>query len=654
MTEQELQNALRNLGVKLPEMDPGDCPSYLRASVYLQELTNARDFFAQTMAGTGPRGLGKNYSYVKRAVQDPALLTQLAELLDRYAVPAFVAEFAANPGISYKQYFTNTILGAQFAANVAQFRARNATVNDALTALAANFQNNILQMCQRVIRDRPAIETLFEGDFEILSLTGLIGIESTGSDFHKGGKQVLILTFSKLHSIGDVPTIGNMKVVYKPSDMEADCLIAGDSAAVNRVTRGFMSASLVEMINQAVPGVARNHPNLKPVFLPTYKILPREYFSITNPALNPAPVREPYGYSEFLTYEHSPGRSIYNYYPFGSSDFVIFPKQKPGPIIEKFYRQMGQLLAMACVFSITDMHLENVRVMGYEPHLIDLEISLTKANSSVATTGFFASALGVDAGGINGDNLPNKEWDWGFVGNPPELEREFKNKRYQNRLYTSSGTRQIVEPQANWLLRGLMAGITVLASMQQAGRFASWFQRLNHVLVRALPFDTTFFSGIRTVIFFNNPQQNPRATLAATVQANLDAQLDQEGQDYLMNHPAEPGFLALQQNHCAADYTNVDIPVFYHAIGTGDIFDSRGYTIAPPPPAPFVFTLPDQTPVQIGRPTYFNNPPPTTNAVYIQQVQGLVGQVQQRFTTWGTSVLAGLGQNGVPNHFLIQ
>src|SRR5581483_3988894 len=123
------------------------------------------------------------------------------------------------------------------------------------------------------------------------------------------------------------------------------------------------------------------------------------YFSISNPGLNPAPVRQPYGYMEYLTYEHSPGRSIYNYYPFGSSDFVIFPKQKPGPIIEKCYRQMGELLAMACVFSITDMHLENVRVMGYEPYLIDLEISLTKANSDVDTTGFFASALGVDAGG---------------------------------------------------------------------------------------------------------------------------------------------------------------------------------------------------------------------------------------------------------------
>src|SRR5581483_4020320 len=341
MTEQELQNALGNLGVALPEMDAVNCPSYLRASVYLQELTNARNFFTQTMADTGPQGLGKNYSYVKRAVQDPALLTQLAKLLDRYAVPAFVAEFAAHPALSYQQYFNNFILGAQFPVNVAAFRVRNATVNDVITALAANFQNNILQMCQRVIRDRAAIEARFEGDFEILSLTGLIGIESTGSDFHKGGKQVLILTFSKLHSFGDVPTIGKMKVVYKPSDMEADCLIAGDSEAVNRVIRGFMTASLVEMINQAIPGVARSNPNLKPVILPTYKILPRDYFSISNPGLNPAPVRQPYGYMEYLTYEHSPGRSIYNYYPFGSSDFVIFPKQKPGPIIEKFYRQMG-------------------------------------------------------------------------------------------------------------------------------------------------------------------------------------------------------------------------------------------------------------------------------------------------------------------------
>jgi len=603
------------MGVTAPSRAAGS-NNWMRAAIYLAELQAAQKFFQTNNAGIG----GANAAFVRTALRDPGLLTQLAEALDFFTAPAFetdIAQLPVAPG-SVQNYFNNQIFGAGYAVNVAAFRARFPIVNTALVTVANNFRNNIQQMCQRVIADRAAIENLLEEEGTILSLTGLTGIRSSGSDFHKGGQQVLILTFSKLLSVGDVPTWGSIKVVYKPSDIEADCLLCGNSEQVNRATPGFMTSSLFEIFNTAVYRYKAANPGSQLRQLPTYGFLPRNYLSTNNPVPVPVPLANSYGYIEYLTYDASFGLNIFNYYPFGSSDFLIFPKQKEAPIIEDFYRQLGELVAIACTFSITDMHLENVRSRKYHPHLIDLELSLTKANANVETTTFFGPA-----GGINKSRIEGKDYTWIFVeAARPYIDKDYTPTDGQNRLYAQRGTRKLVPVNAFWLLAGLNDGMALLRYAQGTNDFAAWFARLNRVLVRSLPFNTTFFTALRNLIFPDTLRDpvNFGSTLAASIQRNLTGSLDQQGGLYAANPTPQPGFVVLQQPYSGADYQNLDVPSFYHVIGTTGIVDARGVLV----PVPNNFNLPNTNVVPIGRTTYFVAPP-TANAVYAAQVQTLTG-----------------------------
>src|SRR2546423_5234269 len=88
----------------------------------------------------------------------------------------------------------------------------------AVRTTVLNFWNNIAQCCGRVLVDWKTISNIFFPGNPIQQLTE---IKVTDSDPHKGGKQVLILTFD----------LGK-KLVYKPSDLAADCLLIGQSTAL--------------------------------------------------------------------------------------------------------------------------------------------------------------------------------------------------------------------------------------------------------------------------------------------------------------------------------------------------------------------------------------------------------------------------------------
>ena len=54
------------------------------------------------------------------------------------------------------------------------------------------------------------------------------------------------------------------------------------------------------------------------------------------------------------------------------------------------------------------MHIENLRVTSHLPHLIDLEISLTSAVSTIEATSLLARR-----GGITGINVGAQDFVWG-------------------------------------------------------------------------------------------------------------------------------------------------------------------------------------------------------------------------------------------------
>src|SRR6185369_8956021 len=233
MDTNQLTAALTQLGVTPPEP--------LRACFYLDKLTTTQTFLSTALAQpVAAGGLGNDYPFVQQAVTATSLLNELAASLDEYLGPAVnnaMAAFFRTTPSTYQNYLTQQILNSSTNDNsISQFLVTYQITAQALLRITNNFQQNILLACQRIIADRAILQQFFNDQYPALTILGLTQIKSTGSDFHKGGKQVLILTFSIKYYIQNiVPVSSELKVIYKPSDLEADCLLAGDSAAVNRV-----------------------------------------------------------------------------------------------------------------------------------------------------------------------------------------------------------------------------------------------------------------------------------------------------------------------------------------------------------------------------------------------------------------------------------
>jgi hypothetical protein len=661
MDAAQLRTALKQLGVTPPDE--------LRASLYLQVLRDAKTFFSQTMAlqpNVNPNGMGANYAFVKAAVTSSSLLTELAEILDLFLGPAIDRDMnlwqPANP-FTYQQYFNARILNPNdvtYAANVTAFYQRFPIAAGAVQAITNNFQQNILQACRRVVQDKAALTSLYDNDYEWLTITGLKRIKSTGSDFHKGGKQVLILTFSIRYWIfgesAAAPLWGELKTVYKPSDIEADCLIIGNSAAVRNADPTFpITASLTEIINGLIATEKRNNPQSTLETLPTYRILPRNYISQQpQPTVYPLhQIRDAYGYIEHLDYETTLPGKIWSLFSYGASDFLIFPDQNEQEIVPQFYRRVGQLLAIACTFSLQDLHLQNVRVMSYLPYLIDLEICLVKPVNSAYETSLFGQVNGVEAGGITGETLAIEEQVWVW-GNKPraQLEPFFPPKTYQNRLYAMRPTRKLVPPSAFYIIRGFNRLMEILQTGVNNNSFDGWFTRLRGVLVRYTPYATSDFKQVREIIIMTTNGVNNNAPLIPTIQTVLDNKVQDEFQKYQQARTPQPDFLAYQFAVSGTDFQNMDIPVFYHRIGAPgvanslDLMDSQGRQVAIPVQININGVM---TNTNIGRATFFANLP---TAITVRQGQLQVLSVDpgftQRRTALRNTILRGLGRQGVP------
>jgi|GEM_PF-1890932 len=638
-------------------------PDILRASLYYYYLEAAQTYFTVTLNAPAPAGLtAPGYAFVQNALTGGSLLNQLAKILDFYVAPAVEADLQAQyanghgPGSAapwtYRQYFDNMILNvnpATYNANVAAFRLRYPISGNALIRLDANFRINIKTCCERVFADRLSL-VLFLNDLysNTLTLNALTSIKSSGSDFHKGGQQVLILGLSGSYRDGGAiaPTATAFKLVYKPGDLEADCLIAGISSAVNAVTPGFMVQSLYEIYNAALAA----NPGIPGLALPTYRILPRNYNSQHGGGA-PLPIRNAYGYIQYLNYDLEwNGTEIFGFYPYAVSDYVVFASQ-PESVITDFYRRAGAFCALACSFSIVDMHIENFRVSRYNPYPIDLELSLTASVPGIAST-----SLTGNLGGLTADSVYGQESHWVVrnenVPGGSYLERDYPTVYEANRLYQagSNQTLTLVPIDSPHLFAGYDEGMQVLRAAQTAGNFNAWFTRLDNVVVRYLPFPTSIFKQVISQVYINTLLgAAPGSALIPTLTDELLARVTQYYNTY--HAPDNPIFLAFQFAICGVDYQNLDIPVFYYRIlaGSRDIVDSSGVIV--PIPVTVAITGNPAAPCAavVGRATFFAADPMTTN-VQVPQVDILSVPLsyQARFQALQQSMLVALGLNAVP------
>ena len=646
MDAEALHNTLAGINVTPPDE--------LRASLYLTQIQDTRTFLFTTLANDQVIG-GDVYQKFAPALQDPELLNDFCVIIDHFLGAAVSADLMQPPApfTDYANYFDVNIFQANagvFATNVTQFYGRRPATWRAVQALTTNFQNNIRTACQRIQNNWADIQATFAPSGELRRLRK---IKSSGSDFHKGGQQVLILTFEMfaVATPDDAGSTDAVRVVYKPSDLEVDCLIAGNSAAVNAVHDQFQTSSLFEIINTLIATARTNNPQLQD--LPTYKILPYNRGSLLN-ANNAGqlPIGTSYGYIQFLEHRHDPGKSIFNYYPFGASDFKIFPKQDAVAIARQFYQLVGQLVAVACTFSILDMHIENIIVSQYVAHLIDLEICLIRSIDNVANTAMFGNK-----GGITGVTLDGPDFNWvqrvtRVKGqNVLDLVRDMKQGEKQNRLWTMEPL-AVVNPSAsgcaNSLFQGFLDGFFVMGRGAAGNEMAAWFQRLDNTVVRYIPYGTGDFTQVMTDIYFDADN----VSTANFYQARLLEFLTIKYRAYGQAPTPEPNFVALQTLYTEQDYLNCDIPVFYHRIGSTGIMDSRGSPIGVPATITVLNNENQQVQVQVqgplGRDSYFAAAPTQPN-VQAGQLAILTNGAEARFNALRPSMLRELGLDAVPN-----
>jgi hypothetical protein len=648
MTPTELRTELKRLRVTPPD-DP------LRACLYLQHIQDTYTFFNTTLRNAANNGgLGAGYSFVATAVQDPELLNALCNALDEFLCPAIQAHLltAGNNLLpDFQTYYANNFLNANYPANVTAFFNTYVVTRDILLHIAQNFRNNILQACQRIYNDRAAIAKAFASGAEISKLTK---IKSTGSDFHKGGKQVLILTFyMKVYVSVSIPPPPSLwlNLIYKPSDIETDCLIVGDSATVNaqhHIPQPFQDKSLFEILNTGIAAALRNDPTLSLALLPTYRILPMAYTSTEPPDPVPTPlgyqlnIRRAYGYIEFLPHSHYSGP--WNFYAFGNSDYKIFPKQDKNAICRKFYRLIGQISAIAATFSISDLHAENLIVKNYLPYLIDLEISLTLPILEISNTVLYNRT---EKAGVNG---ARKEDDFAYrqerVRNILQINDHQEAAFGQNRMMTVTGS--LIDPgggsNPSYICKGLRDMIDVIQSANAPHNnqdLNAWIARVNNILVRNLPMATGDF---RTLVKVS--ANSTRCTDNTALGRIVDTKRGDLFQQWRGDHNLNPDFLALQNAYVVNDFNNGDIPIFYHRIGPAsvNIVDSDGNEVRSP--GNISYRDSENAPLQQAayalpgpRTAFFPASPFTTNVVNTQlarvtnnvtktpRVQVLVGQI---------------------------
>jgi hypothetical protein len=544
-----------------------------RAIMYYSFVRDTYNFFSKDTKEKLRRA-GGEYEKVASALIKPDLLTGLCKILDMYLIDA-VNDALQAFGQNYGDYFAGIF--QDYPRSVEKFFDVYLNSRQALIQLTSYFQQNVLTACQRVLDDWGYLQGMFVSQKNNF-LDKLVGIRSTGSDFHKGGQQVLILTFS-------TTTGERLPIVYKPSDLEVDCLITGDTEAVNVFRPNFQQASLMELLNT----LAKTHPDLGLYEFPKYKILPISPGSKLRRDKNgQLPIRTSYGYIQFLSY-----------------DGIITSSMNEKEICTRFYTLLGQLTAVACAFSLSDLHIQNLIVHQYMPYLIDLENSLTRSIRYCIDTEMFGEAA-IDSGAING--VVGTQKTYSANDRSKQIQEESRYSREKNRLWGASGA--LISTVTYWepMLKGFTNTMALIHNALQSGQpFKDWFDRLKSgAIVRIVPRGSDKFQN--AVIYTFSPKSKNRQKLADAATESMEEALSSAYNDWVKTQTDPPRFLCFQPAYVLEDIISCDVPVFYHQLNTSDVMDSWGRTIM----IPDTITIKgEQKPVKslLGRNTYFSHLP---------------------------------------------
>lgn len=490
---------------------------------------------------------------------------------------------------TYAQYYV--------ANDVKGFFARNPLCQHAVKKIADNFTSNIKTFATNIQKDWDDINKCFFGG----KAQSLEKITTTGSDYHKGGKQVLILTFQ-------LNTNKTEKLVYKPSDIEVDCRLVGDIQAVEKYlpTGLKITKSFAELVNEFT--IKDDCP------LQTYKILPRNPGSLLKTESNGIiPIRNSYGYIEYLN--HEPERPETSFatdeqtleqvkklssQEIKNSDWIT---EDPDDA-RKYWQTTGKLLAMLIVCGCTDIHGQNFRIHKKKPQVIDLEEAFKERHETIKDV--FSNFETLDRVDDPGTKEPAI-----YEDRTLKIELEYKQIKgfLLNQLvirlpaitHKIAKRTDYIEP----LIKGFIETLYALRKDDNNQKIMKWLDEVKNMIVRHVTVATSQLANEMRAVFYqvkdNLPNNNQLFVNFGSITANnqrgffVGTFLTKEGQGYITRFNQEysniekdrlawkrlPRFAICHPEHNFHDFFNLDVPSYYHRLSDAHLLNSRGMQVIP-------------------------------------------------------------------------
>jgi|GEM_PF-6235555 len=467
------------------------------------------------------------------------------------------------------------------------FYDRYPAISNMVENITVNGIANIQKIALRVRTDFNDINRMFGNN----QLKRLKSIKSSGNDLHKGGQQVMFLTFETLHGTP-------VKVVYKPSDLEFDCRFLGDTQALNAVNPSFFDGtmSLYDMMNEAITSTPAMQSYKT---MATYKILPKNEGSKLLSSNGKRSIRNSYGYIEFLTSDvdrEEKGTLTKLFYYVSRrdmqslaaySDYNIRTSEDADRIKNDFYNQIGKMTFLALLFSMTDAHVENLLVHNRTPYFIDLENSIFKIVDfdflGLSRTLMLDSSFGSVASYIL--TLETRMEIYLEDSNAKEQinvlnKREnLKGEYYRNRLFSDG---KLINPRDHTaaIKEGVTQAVQIIKKLYTDNSLLGWISKLRATIVRHVIQPTNIYINFRSAFtdlnstFVNRDQHK----------SILYHKCLEEFKIFTQSANSENGFMFMGffPENVLDDFLDGDIPIFYSPVSENILLDSRGEVVKLP------------------------------------------------------------------------
>ncbi|HAS42660.1 MAG TPA: hypothetical protein DCS93_19425 [Microscillaceae bacterium] len=562
MTLDELRERITALGITPPDE--------LRASYYIDALERIELLLLTIPDVQVVQG---NSRVNQELIQSAFKKENLTDLLNTYArifdkiifgglnLDIRNARNAARPNDTVNQILLADIGQPNY---VESFYQRYPFLNRIRQNIERNIIDNMKRVVSRISADIQDLKRMFHP-----GITTLQRIESVNDYLYQKGQQTLFLTFNT--------TNGATTIIYKPFDIEVDCLIVGDSNALNQVDRRFFRAtqSFFELLNDQI----KAHPDyrmgrgLTVHLLPTYKLLPRNYHSSLD---NIADIQTAYGYTEFLSSEKTKAayqRTYGVYSPQASLDYRIEDTENNVSIIaRRFYTLIGSMSPLASLLSMADIDHENLLAYQLRPYLADIKNPFIRdfSYSDIQEGSFFRDGVNtIDIGESDVVTYPD-QYIWQEVRRIPT-----KNHLRNDRKPILS------RDYSNQILYGARITIESLANLTR-NKLDAWLDRTQAAAVRYELYPANGYQNLYRrilrgeIITDEGLERLNRGNYEATNINFNEWKKNKEDQRYGFR------FLGSLPDYIAEDQLNGDLPVFYHPLNTNKVVTSRGETLSLP------------------------------------------------------------------------